>query len=232
MPYVFDLNDKQSLTAKVYTHIRDDIIEGRYKTGDYLVETKLAEELDVSRTPIREALKQLELEDLVVSIPNRGMMVQGMSSHDIDDIFTVRHLLEGQAAYWAAERIDAANLARLTEIVELMEMYTRKNDAANLARLDTEFHDVIFPQATAVSCAIFLPLCIKTRAACAAHRLPFQSGPRSRLQSTVPFLRQSNIIGPKMRKCAWNRISSMPTAGASIRTDPQSLRHAPKGFFY
>lgn len=47
----FDLNDKQSLTAKVYTHIRDDIIEGRYKTGDYLVETKLAEELDVSRTP-------------------------------------------------------------------------------------------------------------------------------------------------------------------------------------
>ncbi len=118
----FDLNDKQSLTAKVYTHIRDDIIEGRYKTGDYLVETKLAEELDVSRTPIREALKQLELEDLVVSIPNRGMMVQGMSSHDIDDIFTVRHLLEGQAAYWAAERIDAANLARL----------------------DTEFHDVIF----------------------------------------------------------------------------------------
>lgn len=140
----FDPNDKQSLTAKVYTRIREDIIEGRYKTGDYLVETKLAEELDVSRTPIREALKQLELEDLVVSIPNRGMMVQGMSSHDIDDIFTVRHLLEGQAAYWAAERIDAANLARLTEIVELMEMYTRKNDAANLARLDTEFHDVIF----------------------------------------------------------------------------------------
>ena len=118
----FDPNDKQSLTAKVYTRIREDIIEGRYKTGDYLVETKLAEELDVSRTPIREALKQLELEDLVVSIPNRGMMVQGMSSHDIDDIFTVRHLLEGQAAYWAAERIDAANLARL----------------------DTEFHDVIF----------------------------------------------------------------------------------------
>ena len=140
----FDLNDKQSLTAKVYSHIRDDIIEGRYSTGSYLVETKLAEELDVSRTPVREALKQLELEGLVVSIPNRGMMVQGMSSHDIDDIFTVRHLLEGQAAYWAAERIDESNLARLTEIVELMEMYTRKNDAANLARLDTEFHEVLF----------------------------------------------------------------------------------------
>ncbi|HOG01760.1 MAG TPA: GntR family transcriptional regulator [Clostridia bacterium] len=140
----FDPNDKQSLTAKVYARIRDDIIEGRYSNGDYLVETKLAEELDVSRTPIREALKQLELEDLVVSIPNRGVMVQGMTSHDIDDIFTIRHLIEGQAAYWAAERIDQKSLVRLTEIIELMEMYTRKNDATNLARLDTEFHDVIF----------------------------------------------------------------------------------------
>lgn len=140
----FDPNDKQSLTAKVYAHIRDDIIEGRYKNGDLLIETKLAEELDVSRTPIREALKQLELEDLVVSMPNRGVMVQGISSHDVDDIFTIRHLIEGQAAYWAAERIDQASLSRLTEIIELMEMYTRKNDATNLARLDTEFHDVIF----------------------------------------------------------------------------------------
>ncbi len=140
----FDLSDKQSLTAKVYAHIRDDIIEGKYQNGDCLVETRLAEELDVSRTPVREALKQLELEDLVVSIPNRGVMVQGMSSHDIDDIFTIRHLLEGQAAYWAAERIDQDSLSRLTEIIELMEMYTRKNDASNLARMDTEFHNVIF----------------------------------------------------------------------------------------
>ena len=71
-------------------------------------------------------------------------MVQGMNEHDIEDIFTVRHLLEGQAAYWAAQRIDDANLSKLTEIVELMEMYTRKNDAANLARLDSESHDVVF----------------------------------------------------------------------------------------
>lgn len=140
----FDPNDRQSLTAKVYARMRDDIIEGRYQSGDYLVETKLAEEMDVSRTPVREALKQLELEDLVVSIPNRGVMVQGMTGQDIDDIFTIRHLIEGQATFWAAERIDAAGLSRLTEIMELMEMYTRKNDATNLARLDTEFHDVIF----------------------------------------------------------------------------------------
>lgn len=140
----FDLNDKQSLATKVYKHLRDDILEGRYQTGDFLIETKLADELNVSRTPIREAIKQLEREGLVVSISSRGVMVQGFSGQDIDDIFIIRQLIEGQAAYWAAERIDAAGLNRLAEIIELMELYTRKNDVANLARLDTEFHDIIF----------------------------------------------------------------------------------------
>lgn len=140
----FDLSDKQSLTTKVYKYIRECILNGKYKTGDYLVETRLADELDVSRTPIREALKQLELEELVVSIPNRGMMVQGMSDHDIDDIFTIRYLLEGQAAYWAAERINEEQLKRLSELVDLMELYTRKGDTAKLSNLDSEFHDVIF----------------------------------------------------------------------------------------
>ena len=139
----FDPNDRQSLTARVYEHIREDIIEGRYANGAYLVETKLAEELDVSRTPIREALKQLELEDLVVSIPNRGVMVQGMSSHDIDDIFTVRYLLEGQAAYWAAERIDAVNLARLTEIVlTSLHRNTRQVRVNSLSTPDRPTHSL------------------------------------------------------------------------------------------
>jgi len=136
--------DKSSLTTKVYKRIRNDIIEGRYNTGDFLVESKLAEELEVSRTPIREALKQLELEDLVSSIPNRGVMVQGISQQDTEDIFVIRHLLEGQAAYWAAERIDKPYRDRLSEIIILMEMYTQRGDAENLARLDSEFHDVIF----------------------------------------------------------------------------------------
>ncbi len=140
----FDLDDKQSLTTKVYRHLRDDILEGKYHTGDLLIETKLANELAVSRTPIREALKQLELEDLVTSIPNRGVMVRGFSAQDIDDIFAIRQLLEGQAAYWAAERIDSHALSHLTETIELMELYTRKNDAEKLAKLDTEFHDIIF----------------------------------------------------------------------------------------
>lgn len=140
----FDLTDNQSLTAKVYRYIRDGLIEGRYHTGEYLVETKLAEELGVSRTPIREALKQLEQEGLVLSIPNRGMMAQVLSLQDIDDIFTIRLALEGLAAYWAAERVNAEELNRLSELLDMMEIYTRRNNAEQLAELDSEFHDAIY----------------------------------------------------------------------------------------
>ena len=97
----FDTSDKQSLTTKVYNHIRDGILDGTYPIGGYLVETRLADEMEVSRTPVREALKQLELEGLVDSIPNRGMRVQGITDGDLDDIHTIRLLLEGQAAWWA-----------------------------------------------------------------------------------------------------------------------------------
>lgn len=144
MSNYFTNKEKQSLTSKVFRYIRDGITDGRYKSGEYLVETKLAEELGVSRTPIREALKQLELDDLVEAIPNRGVVVKGLSPEDVDDIFTIRLLLEGQAAYWAATRIRPDQLDQLAELLELMELYTRRNDSANLARLDTEYHEVIF----------------------------------------------------------------------------------------
>jgi len=140
----FDENDKQSLTTKVYNHLRDGILDGSYKDGDFLVETRLADELEVSRTPIREAIKQLELEGLVTSIPNRGAMVRAISENDIDDIYTIRQLLEGQAAFWAAQRITKEELAKLEEIVELMGFYTSRSDAAQLSRLDTEFHEELY----------------------------------------------------------------------------------------
>lgn len=144
MSTLIDSQDGQSLTAKVFRYIRDGIIDGRYQSGDALVETKLAEELGVSRTPIREALKQLELEDLTVSVPNRGVVVKGISKEDIQDIFTIRYILEGLAASWAAVRIRQPELDKLAELIELMELYTRRQDSANLARLDGEFHDIIF----------------------------------------------------------------------------------------
>lgn len=139
-----DNKDYTSLSDKVYRLLRDGITEGHYKTGDCLVEQKIAEEFGVSRTPVREALKQLELEDLVTSYPNRGVVVKGFSTNDFDDVFKIRLLLEGQAAYWAAERITPPYLEQLQEILELMDFYTKKEDSEHLVRLDTSFHEIIY----------------------------------------------------------------------------------------
>jgi len=144
MSSLYESRDYTSLSEKVYRSLRDGIAEGRYQTGDCLVEMKIAEELGVSRTPVREALKQLELEDLVVSHPNRGVVVKGFSNEDLQDVSTIRHLLEGQAAYWAAERITPELLSELKDVVELMEFYTQKNDVEHLVQLDSRFHEIVY----------------------------------------------------------------------------------------
>jgi DNA-binding GntR family transcriptional regulator len=104
-----------SLGTRVFKQLQNDIINGEYQPGDYLTETKLSEELGVSRTPIREALKQLELEGLVKSTPGRGVTVQGISTKDIEDIYTIRMMIEGLAARWATEKITSK--ARTIEFI-------------------------------------------------------------------------------------------------------------------
>lgn len=144
MTVLYDAKEFSSLSDMVYHHLYEAITDGRYHSGDLLIEMKIAEELGVSRTPVREALKQLEREDLVVSLPNRGVMVRGVTDEDLSDIYTIRALLEGQAAYWAAERITEKQLERMDEILELMDLYTRKNNVEHLVRLDTSFHEIIY----------------------------------------------------------------------------------------
>lgn len=139
-----DIYDQSSLRGQVFNIIQEDIINGRYEPGDSLVEKKLAEELGVSRTPIREAIRQLELEGLVTYIPNKGVYVTGISEQDIKDIYKIRSLVEGLAVKWAIERIEAHQLKELEEIVELMEYYTEKGDMEQVTKLDTQFHDVIY----------------------------------------------------------------------------------------
>jgi DNA-binding GntR family transcriptional regulator len=133
-----------SLSQKVYTQIQNDILNGVYKAGDSLVETKLSEELDVSRTPVREALRQLEQEGLVEATPNRGVVVKGITAQDIEDIYTIRMLIEGLAARWAAEKMTEEELKDLKETVELEEFYTLKNDTEQLLQFDSRFHDIIY----------------------------------------------------------------------------------------
>lgn len=132
------------LYEKIFEVIKEKILMGILKPGDPLVEVKLAEELGVSRTPIREALRQLELEGLVYSIPHKGAFVAGVTAQDIEDIYTIRMLLEGLAARWAAQKITKDEEDELTEIITLMELYTKKKDIPKVMKTDSQFHQLIY----------------------------------------------------------------------------------------
>lgn len=133
-----------SLTTKVFLRIQDDILNGTFKSGERLAETTLSTSLGVSRTPIREALKQLELEGLLKVIPNKGAIVTGVTIKDINDIYMIRKLIEGLAARWAAEKISDEKLDILSETLALEEMYIEKKDVEHLLKLDSRFHDTLF----------------------------------------------------------------------------------------
>lgn len=144
---LFEKSGHGSLGNRIFDILRDRILNGEYKTGQKLNELTLASELKISRTPIREALKQLELEGLVMSVPNKGVYVKGFSPRDIDDMFEIRLTLEGLAIQLAIERMDEVHLTKIKEIFELMEFYTLKKDNDKINDLNILYHETIY-QAT------------------------------------------------------------------------------------
>lgn len=144
---IFESTSHGSLCSKIFILLRDRILNESYKCGDKLNELTLAKELKISRTPIREALKQLELEGLVESIPNKGVYVKGFSPRDIDDMFEIRLSLEGLAVSFAIDRMDEVHLAKIKEVFELLEFYTAKGDFDKVNDFNILFHESIY-QAT------------------------------------------------------------------------------------
>lgn len=136
--------DKYSLRGRVYEHIREDILSGRYQQNTELKETAIGAELGVSRTPVREALRQLELEGLVNIIPNRGAFVNMITAKDVQDIYVIRSMLEGLCARWATEHITREQLEDLEETLCLAEYHTQKGNYEKLYELDSLFHEQLY----------------------------------------------------------------------------------------
>lgn len=132
------------MRTHVYHEIEKAIMDGVFKPGTSLTEVRLSNELGVSRTPVREALMQLELEGLVRTVPNKGAVVVGVSDADIHDIYTIRTRIEGLAARRAAENFTHAELDAMREIVELQEFYVSKSDFAQVWMLDSRFHELLY----------------------------------------------------------------------------------------
>lgn len=142
-----DEYQEHSLGGRVFQRIREDILNGKYQEHDELREAALGKELGVSRTPVREALRQLELEGLVTIVPNRGAYVTGISQKDIWDIYRLRSLLEGLCARWAVEHITEEQLDELEEVILLSEFQLKKGSgfsAEQVTSLDGRFHAVLY----------------------------------------------------------------------------------------
>ena len=124
--------------------MREDILSGKYHSNEALREKTIGDELGVSRTPVREALRQLELEGLVKIIPNKGAVVEGISQEDIKDIYEIRSRLEGLCAKRAAEHITQEQIDELEENIFLVDFHAQKGNYSQMLELDNRFHDILY----------------------------------------------------------------------------------------
>lgn len=139
-----EIADRYSLRGRVYNTIRDRILSGDYHENEELKENTIATELGVSRTPVREALRKLELEGLVNIIPNKGAYVTGITKKDIHDIYMIRSYLEGLCAKLACENITNAQIEALEEILYLTDFHARRSHFDQIVELDNKFHDLLY----------------------------------------------------------------------------------------
>lgn len=138
------LDNYKPLRELVFESLREAIIGGQLRPGERMMEIQLAEEMGVSRTPVREAIRKLELEGLVVMIPRKGAYVAGLSLKDITDVFEIRRAVEGLAAELAAERITDDELETLERYLVIIAEQIEEGDLNKVVETDTKFHTLLY----------------------------------------------------------------------------------------
>lgn len=138
------MDDYLPLRDVVFNTLRQSILKGTLKPGQRLMEIHLAKQLGVSRTPVREAIRKLELEGLVVTLPRKGAEVAQITEKDLKDVVEVRCALETLAVELACRRITTAQIVQLKETVKEFEHVMKNGDVTVLAEIDEKFHDIIF----------------------------------------------------------------------------------------
>ena len=136
-----DMNEYLPLRDVVFNTLRQAILKGELKPGERLLEIALAERLGVSRTPVREAMRKLEQEGLVVMIPRRGAQVASITEKDLNDVLEVRIALENVAIEKACKLITEEELGRLWVAAKEFE---KTKAEGNLAEADVAFHEIIY----------------------------------------------------------------------------------------
>ncbi|WP_010167961.1 GntR family transcriptional regulator [Candidatus Epulonipiscium viviparus] len=134
----------QPLRDIVFQTIRNQILWGELLPGQRLMEIQLGEKLGVSRTPIREAIRRLELEGLIVMVPRKGAYVAPFTRKDIQDVLEVRAALESLAAGLAAQRTDTRDFLKLQLVITEYEFAAAEHNIDEMIQKDVEFHEIIF----------------------------------------------------------------------------------------
>lgn len=142
----FDVNMNEYLPLRdvVFNTLRQAILRGEIKPGERLMEIKLANKLGVSRTPIREAIRKLELEGLVLMIPRRGAVVAEITEKSLRDVLEVRRVLEELSVKLACERITEEEIEELKAAEKEFEVALKSGDVTEVAEADVNFHDIIY----------------------------------------------------------------------------------------
>lgn len=138
------LDSYQPLREVVCESLREAIRNGVLKPGERIMEIQLAEELGVSRTPVREAIRKLELEGYVAMMPRRGTYVANMSIRDINEIFEIRTALESLSNGLAAEHITDEELEHLQRLLVIIGGYIKDGNIEKIVETDIEFHDLMY----------------------------------------------------------------------------------------
>jgi DNA-binding GntR family transcriptional regulator len=138
------LDNYKPLRELVFESLREAIINRQLEPGERMMEIQLAEEMGVSRTPVREAIRKLELEGLVVMVPRKGAYVAGLSLKEVADVFEIRRALEGLAAELAVDRITDAELENLERYLVKIADEIDRGDLNKVIETDTDFHTLLY----------------------------------------------------------------------------------------
>jgi DNA-binding GntR family transcriptional regulator len=139
-----NFNQSKPITEVVYESIRRFIISGIIPVGERIIEKEYAEKLNISRTPVREALRRLEVEELVENIPKIGVVVKTISVEDVLEVYKIRHNLEVLAIISAMENISDKEIKKIEALLDLTEQKNKEGDIEEVIRLSGEFNAEIY----------------------------------------------------------------------------------------
>lgn len=137
------IKDYRTVRDAVFDKLKEAILTGYLQPGERLVEADIAEKMDVSRTPVREAIRRLEMEKLVIYVPRKGVVVSDVSEEEILQLYTIRAELEGLAVRWAVNNVTDEDITNLKDYSQKMEESVINNDLKSEVYYNSMFHDYI-----------------------------------------------------------------------------------------